>query len=162
METTRHFVATTFVVHEGATLLHEHGRLGLWLPPGGHLERDELPHEAALREVQEETGLDVDLLRETPGEESELARPLPRPQQLLLEDINVADGKVGHQHMDFVYFAAAPQRDLDPASGEPGPEAWKWFTPEELETGPENLPEDVVSAARAAIDRIDHAASPGS
>ena len=48
METTRHFVATVYVVHKGATLLHEHDRLGMWLPPGGHIDRDELPHEAAV------------------------------------------------------------------------------------------------------------------
>jgi len=154
METTRHFTATTFVVHDGATLLHEHERLGLWLPPGGHLERDELPHEAALREVREETGLAVDLLRDAPGGESKLARPIPRPQQFLLEDINVADGEVGHQHVDFVYFAAAPHRDLDPAPDEPGVDEWEWFTATELESGPDNLPDDVVTAARAAIDRI--------
>ena len=33
METTRHFTATVYVVHEGATLLHDHKRLDLWLPP---------------------------------------------------------------------------------------------------------------------------------
>ena len=57
METTRHFVATCYVVDDGATLLHEHEKLGMWLPPGGHVDRDELPHEAALRETYEETGL---------------------------------------------------------------------------------------------------------
>jgi 8-oxo-dGTP pyrophosphatase MutT (NUDIX family) len=59
METTRHFTATTYVVNDGATVLHDHKRLDLWLAPGGHIDRDELPHEAALREVREETGLDA-------------------------------------------------------------------------------------------------------
>jgi ADP-ribose pyrophosphatase YjhB (NUDIX family) len=154
METTRHFTATTFVVNDGAVLLHEHDKLDLWLPPGGHIEQDELPHRAALREVREETGLDVKLLRDAPGGDSELARPLPRPQQFLLEDINVADGEVGHQHVDFIYFAAAPHRDLDPAPEEPQPAEWEWFTPTELEEGPENLPDDVVSGGKSAIDCI--------
>lgn len=30
---------------------------GLWLPPGGGIEADESPEQAAIREVQEETGL---------------------------------------------------------------------------------------------------------
>ena len=51
METTRHFVATCYVVNDGATLLHEHEKLEMWLPPGGHVDRDELPHETALRET---------------------------------------------------------------------------------------------------------------
>jgi ADP-ribose pyrophosphatase YjhB (NUDIX family) len=46
METTRHFVATVYVVNGGAVALHEHDRLGMWLPPGGHVEREELPHDA--------------------------------------------------------------------------------------------------------------------
>jgi 8-oxo-dGTP pyrophosphatase MutT (NUDIX family) len=40
-------------------LLHLHRKLGMWLPPGGHIERDELPDDAAVREVFEETGLRV-------------------------------------------------------------------------------------------------------
>jgi 8-oxo-dGTP pyrophosphatase MutT (NUDIX family) len=64
METTRHFVATMYVVNDGATLLHEHEKLGMWLPPGGHIDRDEQPHEAALRETYEETGLEPELVAE--------------------------------------------------------------------------------------------------
>src|SRR5688500_10821251 len=43
-------------------LLHWHRRLGLWLPPGGHIDPGELPDEAAVRETLEETGLAVELL----------------------------------------------------------------------------------------------------
>lgn len=154
METTRHFVTTVFVVNEGATLLHEHDKLDLWLPPGGHIDRDELPHEAAKREVQEETGLDVDLLRETPGTKSTLARPLPRPQQLLLEDINVVDDEVGHQHIDFVYYGATSSRELDPAPDEAPVDAWEWFDADDLRDGPANLPEDVIESGLDAIERI--------
>ena len=51
---TRDFTATTFVVHEGATLLLWHKKMQAWLPPGGHIDPGELPEEAALREVREE------------------------------------------------------------------------------------------------------------
>ncbi len=65
METTRHFVATVYVVNDGAVALHRHERLGIRIPPGGHVDRDELPHEAGLREVREETGLDPELVDDT-------------------------------------------------------------------------------------------------
>ena len=57
MTTVRHFTATGFVVHEGATLLHWHPKVKMWLPPGGHIEPNEDPVEAALREIEEETGV---------------------------------------------------------------------------------------------------------
>ena len=39
----RHFTVAVFVVRDGKVLLHWHRKLGMWLPPGGHIERGELP-----------------------------------------------------------------------------------------------------------------------
>ena len=55
-EVLRHFTVAVFVVHAGRVLLHYHRKLGRWLPPGGHIEDNELPDDAARREVLEETG----------------------------------------------------------------------------------------------------------
>jgi 8-oxo-dGTP pyrophosphatase MutT (NUDIX family) len=50
------------------TALVWHPRLGCWLPAGGHVEPDETPAQAGIREVMEETGLDVTLVpRPAPG-----------------------------------------------------------------------------------------------
>ena len=59
---TRDFTATTFVVEGDSTLLLWHNKVEAWLPPGGHIDPGELPEEAAVREVAEETGLRVELL----------------------------------------------------------------------------------------------------
>lgn len=132
METTRHFTATVYLVHDGATALHEHPGLGIRLPPGGHIDRDELPHEAALREAREETGLDPTLLTDHAAIASETSRSIPRPRHLMLADVNRYGDQVGHQHIDHVFFATVDSRDLDPAAGEEPPAAWDWYTPEEL------------------------------
>ncbi len=95
----RHFTVAVFVVRDGKVLLHWHRKLGMWLPPGGHIERDELPDEAAVREVLEETGVEVELVGER-REDVEDPVQLHRPAGVQLEDIGP-----GHQHIDLIYFA---------------------------------------------------------
>ncbi len=53
-----HFTASCYIVDDdGRLLLHHHRRLDRWLQMGGHVERDEAPAAAALREGLEESGL---------------------------------------------------------------------------------------------------------
>lgn len=157
METTRHFVATVYVVSDGATCLHEHDRLGMWLPPGGHIRRDELPHEAAVREAREETGFDVELLAPEGALSSPTVRSLPRPHHFLLEDIDVCDGEVGHQHVDFVFYGRADSRDIDPAGDdEAPPEEWRWFTPADLREHRDRLEPDVAEVGRRAVETVEN------
>jgi 8-oxo-dGTP pyrophosphatase MutT (NUDIX family) len=152
METTRHFTATTYVVHDGRVALHEHDGLGKWLPPGGHVDRDELPHEAALREVREETGLDVDLVADRGEFGSPTVDPLPEPQHLLLADVNVFDEVVGHQHVDMVYYARADSAEIQPADGEQPAADWAWFSPPELDD--ERIDSDVCDIGRDAVETV--------
>jgi len=98
-QTGRHFTVAVFVVREGKVLLHLHPKLGMWLPPGGHIERDELPDDAAVREVFEETGVKVELVGER-REDVEDPVQLYRPAGVQLENIGP-----GHQHIDLIYFA---------------------------------------------------------
>ncbi len=151
METTRHFTATVYVVADGATALHDHRRLGLTIPPGGHVDRDELPHETAIRECREETGLEATILPagDTPLE-TETGRSLPRPRRQMLYDIDVHDGRVAHQHVDHVYYATVPSREIDPADGEVGVEDWRWYTPDELRAS--DVDDDVVALGCEAIE----------
>ena len=41
-EITRHFISRVYTVKDGKVLLIK-GKTGNWLPPGGHIEMDELP-----------------------------------------------------------------------------------------------------------------------
>jgi 8-oxo-dGTP pyrophosphatase MutT (NUDIX family) len=153
METTRHFTATTYVVNDGATLLHRHPGLDMWLPPGGHVDRDELPHETALREPREETGLDVDLVAERDDIASETVEPLPKPRHVQLADVNIHGDTVGHQHVDFVYYARADTRVVDPDDGEVDPEGWEWFALGGL-ADDDRLDPDVREIGRRAIEVV--------
>src|SRR5437763_14866929 len=61
--------------------LVQHPRLCRWMLPGGHVEPHENPAEAALREVQEETGLAAGLVRlpslGDPGDAADIAAAAP-------------------------------------------------------------------------------------
>jgi 8-oxo-dGTP pyrophosphatase MutT (NUDIX family) len=153
METTRHFTATTYVVNDGATALHEHERLGMWLPPGGHVDRDELPHETAVREVAEETGLAADLVADRDDISSPTTRSLPQPHHVQLADVNVCEGAVGHQHVDLVYYARVDSRRIDPADGEAPPERWEWFEPDRLATA-DRVDPDVAEIGALAVEAV--------
>lgn len=151
METTRHFTATVYVVNDGATALHEHPRLGIRIPPGGHVDRDELPHEAGKREVEEEIGLEPTILGDAPDVPAPDGFALPTPRYQLCYDINVhEDGTVGHQHIDHIYFATVPSRNVDPADGEEGAHIWDWYTPADLRES--DLDPDTVQLGVEAIE----------
>jgi len=155
METTRHFVATVYAVNDAAVALHEHDKLEMWLPAGGHLDRGELPHEAALRETREELGMTVDLVAPREAITSETVRSIPQPQHFLVEDINVDEnGEVGHQHIDFIFYGVAPDRDIRPGPGEQPAEDWTWFTAEELAARSDEIPADVVEIGQRAIEAV--------
>lgn len=138
---TRDFTATTFVVYEGQTLLLHHRKLGIWVPPGGHIDPHELPDEAALREVREETGLDVELLNS--GRDLGHVRVLAQPFCILLEDI-----APDHQHIDLIYFARVRGGSL--AYAEDEALMARWFSWDDL-ADPE-IAEDIRELGRRAIE----------
>ena len=100
----KHFTATGVVLNgRGQVLMIRHRKLGVWLFPGGHVEENELPDDAVLREIFEETGIRAEILEN--GEDRALedgaAVCLHSPRYTLLENIG---GTNEHFHIDFVYF----------------------------------------------------------
>ncbi len=138
----RHFTCTGFVVQDDKTLLLWHPRLRMWVPPGGHLEPNEDPVTAVLREISEETGLTVEVL--PLAETFPFAYPgqIAPPFTILLEDS--ADAGQPHQHIDLIYFC----RPADGASLGPPPGAIvAWVDEDTLRP---NRPVDLVGCGVAA------------
>ena len=52
-----------YIIHEDKLVLILHNKLGIWLPPGGHIEPNETPDQAVIREVKEEVNLDIKFLQ---------------------------------------------------------------------------------------------------
>jgi ADP-ribose pyrophosphatase YjhB (NUDIX family) len=82
----RHFTCTGFVVEGDKTLLLWHRRLQMWVPPGGHLEADEDPVSAVLREIREETGLEAEVLPLSQTYPFGYPGQIAPPYTILLED----------------------------------------------------------------------------
>lgn len=137
----RHFTATALVIDEKQrrALLLWHKRLQRWMPPGGHMEPNEIPDQAAAREAKEETGLDVEIL----GEEQEdfyrntgyEGRILKKPFAFFLERIPASEKRrePEHEHIDFIYRAHVrdPEQVLTLCAAES--DHLRWFTREEIE-----------------------------
>lgn len=119
--------ATVYVINNRKVLLHQHKKYKTWFPLGGHIEEDEFPHEAAIREVREESGFDVTLLETELAPEIDLARVkrIPAPFCLLHEGIGGVEN-----FFDFIYIAETAETVPHPASGES--KEFKWFSYEEL------------------------------
>jgi len=145
----REFVATVYVVKDDKVLLVFHKKLQKWLPPGGHIHEGELPDETAVREVKEETGLDVELIGEKQPKLSDIVDPLFRPEVVQLEYI--ADDET-HHHIDLFYLAVPTVKSGDIKMHEGELDDIRWFSLEDLDK--ENIPENIRYTAKLMIKKI--------
>ena len=156
MATTRHFTATGFVVHDDSIALHWHPKVEAWLPPGGHIEPNEDPVQAVLREIEEETGLTAEVVSTAHSIGLDYPSQVTAPFTIMVEDIHdPVDGY--HQHIDMIYFC----RLAGPA--EPLNDGWRWISKGHLADGlpldnghslPEAPPDDVRLLAGYAFDAV--------
>jgi 8-oxo-dGTP pyrophosphatase MutT (NUDIX family) len=99
----RHFTVSGFIVEGDRTLLHWHPKLQIWLPPGGHIDSDEDPVQAVLREALEETGIHCEVVpHERPLAFSNVPQ-LPSPLKIIVADVPATQTQPLHQHIDMSY-----------------------------------------------------------
>jgi len=128
----REFTATVHIIEEGRVLLIHHRKFGKWMPPGGHIEPNETPAEAAIREAKEETGLDIVLqAQENVWIERSNARSMPRPYMCLLEEVPPQGSRPHHQHMDMIFVGTPVGGALKQNHEET--EGVRWWSLDELE-----------------------------
>lgn len=113
LEGEKHFCASVWITTTSKPrkiLLLHHKKLGRWLQPGGHIEKFENPVAAAIREVQEETGIDISFLTNEikiiDGEGSFL----PIPKFIMEQTIPAHADQPQHYHLDIQYHLEIPEK----------------------------------------------------
>ena len=144
------FVADAYIVHNNRVLLRMHDKYKKWLPSGGHIELDEDPNQAAIREAKEEVGLDIELV----GSVSPLAGNknylhLLAPRFMHRHKINDA-----HEHISLAYFATSKTDHIQQGETEVSDEV-RWFTNDELDDPTFGIDESIRYYAHAALKELE-------
>ncbi len=151
----QHLTVSAVVIHRAHVLLVHHKRIGAWLPPGGHVEPAELPHEAAIREVLEETGVAVQILSERlPNTGDPDAFLLPSP--LCLHAVVARERGDDVYHVDIVYLCrpvfADPREDFLSVRANEELHDARWVALAEISELP--LAKNVVEVVQKAIEAL--------
>jgi 8-oxo-dGTP pyrophosphatase MutT (NUDIX family) len=141
------FTVAIFVVHDRKILVIHHRKLDKWLPLGGHIELEEDPEQAALREAREESGLEVELIGERPPTTSPGTRALIAPRFLDIHRISPT-----HEHIGMIYWARPKSGRVALAAAEH--HDIRWCSLADLETLTPPMTDAVKWYCQKAIEEI--------
>ena len=135
---TKHTVSSVFVLKningKWKVLLVEHKKLNRWVIPGGHIEPNESPIEAAKREVLEETSINqlnfISFLHKIHSDFYDSSWSLP-PEYCYIETIPKSKKEDKHKHIDFLFIAISQNTTIKENTIETT--GIKWFSSEELD-----------------------------
>jgi 8-oxo-dGTP pyrophosphatase MutT (NUDIX family) len=144
------FTADTFIVFHSKVLLRKHDKYKIWLPPGGHVELNEDPNEAAIREVKEEVGLTVKLWDTRRGEKNIVDGTASIIPPVFLNRHRINEH---HEHISFVYFAEAVDDAVQQGENEISDEI-RWFTKDDLDSSDYDIRENIKYYAHAALAAV--------
>ena len=159
--------ASGCLIHQGKVLLIKHKKLNSWLCPGGHIDPDELPHQAAEREFWEETGVKVKAFDPKLKISSQKSEYVPSP---VLSNLHWVcrdnylvrtqhkkpntQTKIWHkgceQHCDLFFLVQPASKDLSFRENVEETDGIGWFTLSELKTI--SLYDNVYQEIKTAFD----------
>jgi len=148
-----HFTATGIVFNlKKEILMIKHNKLQVWLPPGGHVNENELPDDAVLREILEETGITANIIsfQQDLPLSSDACRELERPFAVLLEDI---EGNGVHNHIDMIYLCEASNDELQLQKSEVNDVGWFSYEQLKLLETFENVSKTISRAVEYVRDK---------
>ncbi len=91
-----HLTVAGYPIKDNKTLLVHHVKTRLWLPAGGHIEKNETPDDALKRELKDELGIDIKILN---------VIPIPKKGNIL-EQLAVPFYCNTHTLIDHIHYCA--------------------------------------------------------
>ncbi len=141
------FTATGLIVHENKILMRFHDKYKQWLGVGGHIELDEDPAEAMLREVKEESGLDVEIL----GGQSKVMFD-GSIDVALPSFINRHRVGENHEHVDSLYVVRPLTMEIQPQGEDQNDEVeFRWMDSTDLDNPEFGINPRMVYYAKRAL-----------
>lgn len=111
----KHFTASVWITTNKKPrklLLIHHKKLGRWMQPGGHIEKFENPVGTAIREVKEETGLDISFLSDGTQIIDSEGTFLVTPDFIMEQTIPTHGDQPLHYHLDINYVVSVPEQQI--------------------------------------------------
>ena len=140
--------AAGYVFHNSKLLLIYHTKLNMWLPPGGHIEPNEIPDDAALREIEEETGVKARIIDALPSNVPQIMQGVKR--QTAVPFYTNVHSVGDHDHYGACYLCVA---DSDEVKLTNESQSYRWLSREEVEAD-KQIRADIKAIALAAFNHF--------
>jgi ADP-ribose pyrophosphatase YjhB (NUDIX family) len=137
-------VVASLIVEKNKILLIHHKKLNKWLPPGGHIEKNETPDEAVKREIKEELNSELELVSYKKPfyfKENNLVFPFYINKHLIRED---------HYHYCLYYLGKLKDKDIKIEKNEILD--YKWIKEDELQDFISNKDLELLNLCKKAIN----------
>jgi 8-oxo-dGTP pyrophosphatase MutT (NUDIX family) len=111
----REFTASVWILTKRKPrkiLLIHHKKYDKWIQPGGHIEINENPIECAIREIREETGVDIGFIKEKIKILENGDKYLPLPEFIIEQRIPPYGRAPEHFHIDLQYIVKISEQGL--------------------------------------------------
>ena len=129
------FTSTVYIISKKKVLLLNHKKFNLLLGVGGHIEKNETPQEAAIREVLEEIGIKIDLVSNDiiPNDANSIRSKFLVPPSFVLKEI------IGKDliNIDYIFYSY-----IDNCQKVSETKGLNWYSLEELSQ--RNINSDVL------------------
>lgn len=122
-------VVAGFIIKGDKVLLIHHNKLQKWLPFGGHIEENETPDEALIREAKEEVGLEIEILNK---------KSIKEIDRIIIEQLavpfHVDVHDVGNHNHCCLFYVCKPKEEKEIKIKKDEISNYKWINKEEIES----------------------------